>query len=182
MSSTYQITQDRISDAINALQNGNYSNPTAAARAFGVSAKTVHRRLQGRASKTSRLPSNKALDLEQEQAVRDYIERLDEQNVSAKVSMIRAAANYILAKSHSDPLTTPPQVSEMWTKQFLDRNPQFYKKKQKPLAVKRKNAHNEDDFQEYFEKYKNIRIEKGIADEDVWNMDFARAVAGRIGL
>ena len=111
MSSTYQITQDRISDAINALHNGDYSDPTAAARAFGVSAKTVHRRLQGKASKSSRLPSNKALDLEQEQAIRDYIERLDEQNVSAKVSMIRAAANYILAKSHSDPLTTPPQVS-----------------------------------------------------------------------
>ncbi len=126
MSSTYQITQDRISDAINALYNGDYANPTAAARAFGVSAKIIYRRLQGGASKSSRLPSNRALNLEQEQAIRDNIERLDEHNVSAKVSMIRAAANYILAKSHSDPLKTPPQVSEMWTKRFLDRNPQFY--------------------------------------------------------
>ena len=45
MYSTYRITQDRISDAINALHDGDYSNPTAAARAFGVNPKTVQRRL-----------------------------------------------------------------------------------------------------------------------------------------
>ena len=81
MSSTHQVTQNRISDAINALHNGDYSNPIAAARAFGVNPKTVQRRLR-------RLPTNKALNLEQEQALRDYIKRLDEQNVLAKVSMI----------------------------------------------------------------------------------------------
>lgn len=97
MSSTYQITQDRISDAINALHDGDYSNPTAAARAFGVNPKTVQRGLRGGASKSSRLPTNKALNLEQEQAIRDYIERLDEQNVSVKFTMVRAAANDILA-------------------------------------------------------------------------------------
>ena len=96
MSSTYQVTQNCISDAINTLHNGDYSNPTAAARAFGVNPKTVQQRLRGGASKSSRLPTNKALNLEQEQALRDYIKRLDEQNVSAKISMIRAAANYIL--------------------------------------------------------------------------------------
>lgn len=165
MSSTYHITQDRIRDGINALHDGGYSNPTAAARAFGVNPKTVQRRLRGGASKSSRLPTNKALYLEQEQAIRDYIELLDEQNVSAKFSMVRAAANDILAKSHSDPLTTPPQVTKSWTKRFFDRNPQFYKKKQKPLAVERKNAHDEDDSKEYFEKYKDIRIDKGIAEK-----------------
>ena len=133
--------------------------------------RTVYRRLHGGASKSSRLPTNRALNFEQEQAIKDYIQRLDEQDVSAKVSMIRAAANYILAKSHSDPLTHPTQVSENWTRRFLARNSEFHKKKQQPLAVERKDAHNEDDFLEYFEKYKDIRIEKDIADEDVWNMD-----------
>ena len=140
MSSTYQITHDRISDAINALHDGDYSNPTAAARAFGVNSRTVRRRVRGVTLMSSRLPTNKALKFEQEQAIRDYIKRPDKQNVSAKVSMIRAAANYILAKSHFDPLTTPSLVSEKWTKRFLDRNPEFYKWKQKPLAVERKNA------------------------------------------
>ena len=34
MSSTYRMTQNRISDAVNALYDVDYSNPTAAARAF----------------------------------------------------------------------------------------------------------------------------------------------------
>ncbi len=85
--------------------------------------------------------------------------------------MIRAAANYILAKSHPYLLAPLPQVSENWTRQFLARNPQFYKKKQKPLAVELKNTHHEDDFNEYFEKYKDIQREISIADEDVWHID-----------
>ena len=93
MSSTNRISQDGISDAINALHNGDYSNPTAAARAFGLNLKTVQRRLRGGASKSSRLPTKKALNWEQEQAIRDYIERLDEQKVSAKVSMVCVSAN-----------------------------------------------------------------------------------------
>lgn len=93
---------------------------TAAVRAFGVSAKTLHQRLDGEASKSSRLPSNKALSLKQEQTLRDYIQRLDEQNISAKVLMIYATANYILTKSHFNHFISPLQVSAMWTKEFLD--------------------------------------------------------------
>lgn len=40
-----------------------------------------------------------------------------------------------------------------------------------PLAIERKNAHNKDDFQKYFKKYKDICIDKKIADEDVQNRD-----------
>ena len=108
MSSTYRITQDRIRDAINTLHNGDYLNLTAAAQAFGVNPKTVQQRLRGGVSKSSQLPINGALNFKQEQAIKDYIKRIDEQNVSAKVSIICAAANYIFAKSHSDSLSTPP--------------------------------------------------------------------------
>ena len=115
MSSTYRITQGRINKAINTSHDGDYSNPTVVARAFGVDPKTVQREgFEEEPQKSSRLPTNRALNCEQEHAIKDYIERLDMQNVSTKVSMIRAAANYILAKSHSDPLITPPQVSENW--------------------------------------------------------------------
>ncbi len=92
--------------------------------------------------------------------------------------MIRVAANYILTKSHPDHLTPPPQVSKNWTRRFFTCNPEFYKKKQKPLAIERENVHNENDIIEYFEKYKDIQIEKRFADEDVWNMDETRFCSG----
>lgn len=31
--------------------------------------------------------------------------------------------------------------------------------------MERKNAHDEDDFKEYFENYQDIRIDKGIAEK-----------------
>lgn len=37
-----------------------------------------------------------------------------------------------------------------------------------------KNAHNEDDFQDYFEKYKDMCIDKKIVDENLWNIDKTR--------
>ena len=45
----------------------------------------------------------------------------------------------------------------------------------------RKNAHDEDDFKKYFEKHKDIRIDKGIANEEVLNIDKTkfRASCGR---
>lgn len=130
--------------------------PTAAARTFGVDPKMVQWRLCGGVSNSLWLLTNKTLISKQEQAIKDYIEQFDEQAVSAKFSVICVAANYILAKSHPDPFTTLPQVGENWTRQFLTCNQESHKKKQKLLAVKRKNAHNEDDFKDFF--FRNTRV------------------------
>ena len=72
--------------------------------------------------------------------------------------MIQAVANYLLQQFHFDRASVSHQVSENWTWQFLERNPQFHKRKQKPLGVERKNAHKEEDFKVYFEKYWEIRV------------------------
>lgn len=45
MFSTYQITQDCISDTINTLYDGDYSNPTATTQAFEVNPKIEQQRL-----------------------------------------------------------------------------------------------------------------------------------------
>lgn len=60
--------------------------------------------------------------------------------------MICTAVNYIFTKSLFNHLIPTLQVSAIWTKQFLDCNPQFYKKEQKPLVVEHKNTHNKKDF------------------------------------
>ena len=123
-------------------------------------------------SRSSRTPFNRALNLEQEQAIRNYLKRLDDAGISATLSMLCGAANYHLKRSHLDPCT-PPTISPCWPRRFLNHNKEFFKKKQKPLAIDRKNAHNVEDFTIYFEKYKKIRIQKGITDADVCNMDEA---------
>lgn len=59
MSSRYQLIEKCISDAINTFHNIDYTNLTAAIWGFGVSAKTIHQRLDKGASKSSHEPSTK---------------------------------------------------------------------------------------------------------------------------
>lgn len=42
------------------------------------------------------------------------------------------------------------------------------------FIVEDKNTHNKNNFQEYFEKYKDIYIKKRIADKNVWNINKTR--------
>lgn len=66
ISSRYQRTEKHFSDAITAFYNGDYINPTAGVQVFQVSTKTIHQKLDGKASKSSQLPSNRSFSLEQE--------------------------------------------------------------------------------------------------------------------
>ena len=93
MASTYQMTENAISDAIIALSEGFYSTPTEAAKAYNVAPRTIQRRVQGMGSRSSRTPPNRALNPEQEQAIRNYLKRLDDAGISATLSMLCDAAN-----------------------------------------------------------------------------------------
>ena len=118
-----------------------------------------------------RTPPNKALSDEQELAICDYIRMLDQAEQSARFSNGSWSCQLSTSRSPFRRLHSPPIVSNPWTKSFLNRNPQFSKRKQKPLAAERKHAHNAKDIREYFEAYRAAREARGIVDEDVWNMD-----------
>ncbi len=165
------MTESATSDAITALKEGFYSTPTAAAKAYNVAPRTVQRRLQGMGSRSSRTPLNRALNPEQEQAIRNYLKRLDNAGISATLSMLRGAANYLLTGSNPDACTPLPTISPCWLRRFLNGNKQLFKKKQKPLAIDQ-NAHNVEDFMVYFEdelksrqkkrKKRRLTLEKGL--------------------
>ena len=107
MTSTYQMTEDAIYDAVIAFNEGFYPTPTAAAKAYNVAPRTVQRRVHRMGSRSSPSPSNRALNLEQEQAIRNYLKRLGDAGISATLSMLRGAANYLLKRSHLDPCAPP---------------------------------------------------------------------------
>ena len=164
MVNSYSAIEDRIDSAIDALHDGLYTNCRAAAIAFDVAPRTVQKRWNGGNSKSSRPSTNKALTDEQEQAVRDYIERLDKANMCARPKLIVGAANYLIRFENRT-------LGHQWLKRFLDRNPELHVRKQKPLAVDRKNSHDVNDMVEYFSKLERVMREKGITELDVWNMD-----------
>ena len=143
-----------------------YPTIAAAARNFDVPTRTLQRRINGIGPWSSRSPTNKALSEAQEQAICEYIERLDSWEMSARPQMIERAANYLLSLDGLDRVVGPH-----WTRRFLDRHPEYFKRKQKPLAVERKNAHNLVDMEEYFETFRKLVEWFGLVPEDMWNMD-----------
>ena len=80
--------------------------------------------------------------------------------------MIERAANYLLSLDGLDCVVGPK-----WTRRFLDRHPEYLKRKQKPLAVERKNAHSLKDMEEYFETFRKLVEWFGLVPDDIWNMD-----------
>ena len=143
--------ENRINDALHALSEDLYPYIAAAARDFDVSTRTLQRRINGVGPLSSRLPNNKPLLDAQEQAICEYIERLDSWEMSARPQMIERATNYLLSLDGLDRVVGP-----QWTRRFLDLHPEYLKHKQKPLAVERKNAHSLKDMEEYFQNFHNL--------------------------
>ncbi len=65
--------------------------------------------------------------------------------------MVERAANYLLSLDGLNCVVSPH-----WTRRFLDRHPEYFKRKQKPLVVERKNTHNLKDMEEYFETFRKL--------------------------
>lgn len=166
MNESSAAAERRINDAMEALSEGLYPSIAAAARDFDIPTRTLQRRMNGMGPLSSRPPTNKALSDAQELAICEYIERLDSWEMSARPRMVERAANYLLSLDGSNRVVGPH-----WTRRFLDRHPEYLKRKPKTLSVQRKNAHNLDDMEEYFEKFRKLVEGFGLVPEDIWNMD-----------
>ena len=70
----------------------------------------------------------------QEQALCDYIDRLDYIVHSIRVKNIRGAAEFML-RIASDPESPPPPLGKDWVRRFIKRHPRYHKRKQKPLSA-----------------------------------------------
>ncbi len=99
--------ENRINDALHALSEDLYPSIAAAAQDFNILTRTLQRRINGIGPLSSRLPNNKALSDAQEQAICEYIEKLDPWKMSAKPQMIETAANYLLSLDGLDRVVGP---------------------------------------------------------------------------
>jgi Tc5 transposase DNA-binding domain len=73
----------------------------------------------------------------------------------------------------------PHTVSKMWASRWLKRHPKYKKKALKPLAAARKNAHDPDGIEKWFQKLRTVREQYGVLNEDIHNMD---EIGFRIGV
>ncbi len=84
MNQSGAAVENQINDALHALSKDLYPSIRVAALDFDISTWTLQKKITGVGPLSSRSPNNKALSDVQEQAICEYIERLDLWEMSAR--------------------------------------------------------------------------------------------------
>ena len=146
---------------------GKFGDVAKCARHFKIERRTLARRVSGMASKSTRRATNQRLTVPQENALLDYIRRLDKACMSPSPELITTAANYIIQKEDG----LAPPVGQNWFSRFHTRHPELFKRRQKPLATARKDAFDTAELEDFYRNLKLAIEEYGIQLADMWNMD-----------
>ena len=113
---------------------------------------------------------------EEEQTIEDWIIRLHDWGWPPKVHQTRHLANELLRlKGCKD------GVGPNWAQRFLSRHPNIKSAWIPPLEKERANAEDPVIIQGWFDKYSEIKEEKNILEEDIYNMDEKGFMIGEIG-
>ena len=166
-SEAYYDCERRKDEVANAYAKGWYKSVVVAAREYKLNPRSLQNRVNGMASKSTREASNKRLTKAQEQTIKNYIKRLNDQNMSLTLQLVVDVANYLLQSCNSD----APSLGPDWFKRFMKRNPKLKKRRAKPLAIDRKDVFNIQDLKAYFRRLQKARVEFEILDSDIWNMN-----------
>jgi len=110
MPKTYQETESDIQKAIKAIQDRDFSTVASAARHFDVPYERLRKRLAGYKPRTQRAKTNQRLIADQDAGLCQYLDRLDELGLSARLKHVEAAANLIIQSAHQDKSSSPPPL------------------------------------------------------------------------
>ena len=167
----YSDIEDLIAEALEYIDEYPDAPITHVAWLFGVPYRRLNARYHGRASRSTREPTNRKLSAVQEEVLETYLRRLDKIGLCARLRLVTSAANSILARSHDDPSTPLPTVGAHWALRWKARHPSWFTVRQRPIDLVRAAAEDVEEIQGWFLKYKAICKEHGIQPNDIWNMD-----------
>jgi hypothetical protein len=137
MATNYLLQEEQIARAVKELKQQEFPNISATARKFDVPYQRLKRRFHGGHSKSTRPPTNRKLNSDQEYALKESIKRLDHIGVNLRVRDVATTANSILERN-KQPLT----ATRHWAKNYLARNKDLHVVKQKPIEPARKETHS----------------------------------------
>lgn len=167
--SDYMEVEARTIEAVEYKMDHPTSSFRWLAQQFNVNKDRIHRRWTGlHESKSTRDPANLKMDKYQDKALCWYLTQLWEIGVPLRYSHIIAAANEVLAAANPE---QPLKVSDRWPPRWLERHPEFTKRKEKSIELERQKAMNVDQIRDFMNKFKSVVDKYGIGPEDTWNMD-----------
>ena len=137
MAESYKDVESRIAEAISAYRDRENQNQVpkvaALAREFNVPYRRLQRRLHGIGSRSDIQRHNKKLTDAQETALKQFIDKFDDAGASVRLRSVRTYANTIISANEDNETNNPNKVGKNWARRFFKRNPEYKRKKQRPI-------------------------------------------------
>jgi transposase-like protein len=166
--------EERIANAIEALESGKFSKVREAAREYEVHRSTLTRRRNGATTHHHAHVDQQTFNKGEEAALIAYIQRCDAQGFPIRHGMLREAGEYLLQKRDSDPrrrTLSAPQVSKAWSTRFVKRHPFLQTVMSKPREQSRANACTRENLLKWFEVFKNTMDKYKFDIGNIYNID-----------
>ncbi|EDN07049.1 predicted protein [Histoplasma mississippiense (nom. inval.)] len=171
MSKSSNYTEEQLQRAVDVYKSNSKLKITSLSPEFKVPYATLYGRINGKKSRTMRVPLNRALNDSQEEAIKIWIHQLDINFSPPTIEHIEAAANRMLRQHHTDPETAPPTVSKMWAYRFIKRLPDYERVKQKPMNPKRVSCEDISFIINWFDRYEAVFNQYHFFPCDIYNFD-----------
>ncbi len=156
----------RYSLALADLNNDPSVSLREIARIYDLPRSTLQARRNGRQSAKTFQTGRQRLSVHEENALIRWIDTITAWGWPPRIGQLETMAKHLMtAKGDLDPL------GQHWYKNFLRRHPEFKTRYSRNLNQDRKDAGNHETIQKWFDLYNSTRMEHGILESDIYNMD-----------
>jgi len=136
------------------------------AKIYGLPRSTLQHRWKGRQSAETFHAHRQRLSPHEEDALIRWIDTMTAWGWPPRIKQLETMAKHLMkAKGDLDP------IGQHWYKNFLKRHPEFRTRYSRNFNQNRKDAENLESIKEWFSPYNLTRIQYGIADGDIYNMN-----------
>lgn len=155
-----------IQSALRDLNSGVFKSQRQAARAYGIPRSTLQSRLQGCQPHASAHSNQQRLTPEQERFLVEWILEEDTRAQPPSHPRVREMASRILQMNGDH-----APLGQLWVPHFIARNPQVASIVGRTIETARTTGAQYEQIRAFLELFERTRIELGIQNEDIWNMD-----------
>ena len=169
--------EEKIQDALEALNNDKNLNVAATAREYNVSYDTLRRRVSGGQSRTQGKENQRLLSDAEEQELARWIKLLTATGHPARYAFVREMAEEIrkrrVVNINEENITyvSYEPIGKKWVQRFINRHPNLKAAITDSIEYGRMKDVTREAVQNWFKVYREVVDEKGIRLENIYNVD-----------
>jgi hypothetical protein len=159
-------SESKIQAAIEALQSGAFPSVRQAAYAFNIPKSTLHARIHGRLPHKVAHEAQQRFSNAEEASIAKAVYQMDSWGWPMTIFALDNFANDLLrAKGDPNP------VGANWHTHFLTRHQDLKIQRSRTLDQARRDGTSFPVLQQWFQLFQTARIQYGVPDDDIYNMD-----------